>query len=99
MSIDRYLLLETQKDYNKFLNSEFKNPGAAWHWGILNWNPIDFGSSEDNYPEELKEQTLTVENIDKLINSLKVTTSLEKEDSVRTILESNLGKVILFYTN
>jgi hypothetical protein len=99
MSIDRYLLLETQEDYNKFLNSEFKNPGAAWHWGILNGNPIDFGSSEDNYPKELKEQTLTVENIDKLINSLKVTTSLEKEDSVRTILESNLGKVILFYTN
>jgi hypothetical protein len=99
MSIDRYLLLETQKDYNKFLNSEFKNPGAAWHWGILNSSPIDFGSSEDNYPEELEKQTLTVENIDKLINSLKATTSLEKEDNVRTILENSIGKVILFYTN
>ena len=52
-----------------------------------------------NYPEELEEQPLTVENIDKLINSLKATTSLEKKGNVRKVLEGNLGKVILFYTN
>jgi hypothetical protein len=99
MSADRYLLLETKEDYNNFLKSEFKNPGAAWHWGILNSSSIDFGSNKDNYPEELEEQPLTVKNIDKLISSLKTTTSLKKEANVRTILESNLGKVILFYTN
>jgi hypothetical protein len=47
MSVDRYLLLETKEDYNNFLKSEFKNPGAAWHWGILNSSPIEFGSNKD----------------------------------------------------
>ena len=98
MSVDRYLLLETPEDYNKFLNSEFKNPGAAWHYCILNGKPIDFGSSEDNYPKDLEGQVLTVKNIDKLIDSLKKTSTLEKK-TVKETLESNLGKIILFYTN